>query len=798
MAAVLEPPEMSSITQDRQISFARRLAISVLRLVLICALAASIVAGYYLARKGFGRQWRSRVVEELHQRGVEASVRRLTLDPFRGLIARDVRIFDYNDKMRVNALAVVSEISLDINYAALIHRQPFLNALDVRNAQIRLPLKGPDGKVVDAQLKNFRAHVYFPPEQIYVSQAEGIFCGVRISATGQLIKRENYQPSPQASPEDWQNKISILQRVVAELEKLEFSSVPPALQLKFSGDLAELENARLEATLRGDGIRRGKYQIRNFSAAAEWADQHLDITHCEWTDDQGNFAGRASWSRQTNAADFQMRSSLNLKTLFDAFGLGDWLTDAEFHAPPLVEISGSADFGKDRPDLKVIGHLAAGSFAYKSVPFLDLSANFSWDGERTFFRDIRLRHESGQLTAEVFDAPNDFRLNIDSAINPEALRPLITGPANQFLRDWEWQRPPAVHFSIHGEDRQPANWRGEGTITLSRTRFRGVWANSGSAKIQFGDGAVTYENIRVIRDEGVGTGSFTYDFKNHEVRIANIKTALRPAEVIFWVDPDLWKTIVPYKFHQAPNLTINGVYQFAGGKKTHLDITVDAPHGMDYVFLSKTLPFDRIAGRLLFTNDRLQLVDLKGGLFAGTVHGNADISLAHNDPHYRADIAVKAIDFPRVTDLYYQYKTSNGQLNGSYEFTGLGSDPRTMHGNGKIQVTNGDVFAIPVFGPLSGILNSIVPGTGYSIAHTATATFTTKDGTIHTDDFEVAGKLFGMLGHGDVRFVDDKLDFQVRLNMHGAAGVLLTPVYKLFEYVGEGSLKKPDWHPKRF
>jgi hypothetical protein len=27
---------------------------------------------------------------------------------------------------------------------------------------------------------------------------------------------------------------------------------------------------------------------------------------------------------------------------------------------------------------------------------------------------------------------------------------------------------------------------------------------------------------------------------------------------------------------------------------------------------------------------------------------------------------------------------------------------------------------------------------------------------------------------------------------------LLTPVYKLFEYTGEGSLKHPDWHPKRF
>src|SRR4029077_9715597 len=183
MPQVLEPAESTSTPNGRP-PFGRRVLISSLRLVAVLAIAALAGSGLYLARKGFGRQWRSRVVEELHKRGVEASVRRITLDPFRGLIAKDVRIFDY--KNREKTLALISEISLDINYAALIQHQPFLNALDVRDAQITLPFESADGKSDQAQLSNFRAHVYFPPEQIYVSQAEGIFCGVRISATGQL------------------------------------------------------------------------------------------------------------------------------------------------------------------------------------------------------------------------------------------------------------------------------------------------------------------------------------------------------------------------------------------------------------------------------------------------------------------------------------------------------------------------------------------------------------------------------------------------------------------------------------
>lgn len=795
MPGILEPPKNVAPTQDRQPTLVHRIAINVARLVMLGAIAVSFSGGWYLAKRGFGRQWRYRVVEELHKRGVEASIGRLTLDPFRGLVAKNVRIFDY--KNREKTLARISEVSLDVNYAALIHHEPFLNALDVRNAQITLPLKNAEGTINGAQLNDLRAHVYFPPEQIYVSQAEGVFCGVRISATGQLIKRANYQPSPPVSEEEWRRGLAILERIVKELQKFSFPAAHPSLQVKFSGDVAEIENARVEATLSGDRLQRGNYEMRGLSATAEWSDQHLNITHCEWNDSGGSFAGRADWNRQGNRANFQMRSSLDLKSFLDAFDLGGPLADITFYSPPLVEISGSVNLGQDLLRPEIIGHAIVASFAYKTVPFSDLAADFSWDGERALLRDVRLGHQTGRLRADLFDAPNDFRLNIDSTISPGAMRAFVPFDLAEFLGEWEWQRSPTIHLAIRGQDHNPENWRGDGTITLDRTRFRGVGMNGGSVKIHFADGAISCQDFHVLRDEGTGAGNFTYDFKRHEVRVSNIKSFLDPAEAIFWIDPKVWQTIVPYKFRHPPTVTANGIYQFRGGKNTHLEITVDDANGMDYDFLGKTLPFDRVVAQLLFTDDRLQIVDLRGALLSGTVRGNADISLARNDLRYRANVSVSAIDFPRLTDLYYNYQTAHGQLSGTYDFTGLGSDGRTMRGRGKVEVTNGNVFAIPIFGPLSGILNHIVPGSGYSIAHKASASFSINEGIIHTDDFDAAGTFFSMLGHGDIHFLDDKLDFNLRLNMKGP-GLLLAPVYKLFEYTGEGSLKKPDWHPKRF
>lgn len=766
-----------------------------MRLTILASVVAIFGGGYYLARRGFGREWRYRVVEELRKRGVEAHIGRLTLDPFRGLVAKHVRIFDY--KNRENTLALISEVSLDINYAALVHNEPFLNALDVRDAQITFPLKTAEGKASRAHLTNFSAHIYFPPEQIYVSQAEGVFCGIRVSARGQLIKRENYQPSPSLTDEEWQKRLLIAQRVLNELQKFRFPGGPPSLQVKFSGDIAEIEKAHVEATLRGDRLQHGNYEIRDISAAAEWNNQRLDIAHCEWSDGKGTFAGRGDWNRESNTAKFQIHSSLDLKAFLDAFGFREPLAGTEFHSPPLLEIAGSINFGGQGLRPAIIGHAAFGQFTYKNVRFSDLTADFSWDGERTLVRELRVRHQTGQLRADVFDAPNDFRLNLESTISPDAVRPLVPVEANEFLREWQWQRPPAIRMTIRGTDRNPANWQGDGTVSLGRTRFRGTWMNGANARIRFADNAVTCEDLHVTRDEGTGSGSFTYDFKKHEVRVSNIRSSLYPAEVIFWIDPKTWKTVVPYKFRRPPNVIANGVYQFRGGRNTRLEIKADGASGMEYVFLGKTLPFDRASARLLFTNDRLQITDVRADFFAGTLHGNADISLARNDPKYSATLSVSDINFPRLTDLYYNYKTAQGMLRGKYEFTGLGSDWRTMRGNGKVEVSNGDVFAIPIFGPLSGILNKIVPGSGYSIARDATADFKVENGIIHTDDFEAAGALFSMLGHGDIYFLDDKLDFNLRLDMKGP-GILLTPMYKLFEYVGEGSLKKPDWHPKRF
>jgi len=411
-------------------------------------------------------------------------------------------------------------------------------------------------------------------------------------------------------------------------------------------------------------------------------------------------------------------------------------------------------------------------------------------------RDIRLRHQSGPLNADVYDAPNDFRLIVESSVVPNALAPLAPVRLRPFLAEWEWGRSPNIHLNLHGTSRDPATWQGDGTLAFGRTRFRGVWMDSASANMKVGDGVLALENFRIARDKGTGSGSFAFDTRRNELRLTNVQTNLKPVEAIMWVDPKLYEQVSPYRFNRPPRVNVNGVVQFGGGKQTHLEINVDGPDGLDYTFIDKVLPFDRIAAKLLFTDDRLQIFGLNGTLFGGSLTGTADISLARGDRHYTAQMAVKNVEFPAVTDLYFKYKTSQGALGGKFDFGGNGSDKKALHGTGNVEVTNGNVFAIPVFGPLSELVNKL-SGMGYSQAHEATAPFSIKNGVIHTDNLKISGNLFSMLGHGDLNFVENALDFDIRMNA-GGPGAVLTPLYKLFEYHGEGTLTKPVWRPKRF
>lgn len=632
-----------------------------------------------------------------------------------------------------------------------------------------------------------------PPQQVYLARAEAEVFGIQVSASGRLLnpqvlwaKAGGSKPPP----------VQMIARVIEELKALKFEAAPPVLAVTFSGDLAEPEKVQFDLSLWGEKIRREGYLVESLYVSGGHRDGVMDLKQLRVSDAGGKLEMSGTFQPSTKTAQVTLRSSLDIQSVAQAFRFAPQLGEFVFYGAPTIETSLHASFG-EKPQLELLGHASLQRFSYKSVMFDGLNADFSWDGRRWSARDLLLKHRTGEAKGDVMQVPGDIRAQLKSTLNPKALQPLLSGKAFEFMSLFEFQDSPEIEIEARGAELTKEALSAKGKLRLGATTFRGVPAESMVTDFEYKDRELRIAPFRVQRSEGSGSGGLIFDFRDNEVRLEKIRANVWPAEVINWIEPKLLKDVVPYRFkNKPPSLFIDGLVHTKGGTTTRLNIDIDAPAGMDYTFLKRELKSPQISGKLNFTSERLRISDLNGALFGGRVKGTAEVSIKKERPGHKASVVLEGVDFPSLTKLYFSFDSAKGRLNARYDFSGKGGDARTMEGRGQLAVTEGNVFAIPFLGPLSSILNTIVPGMGYNVARKATTTFTIDQGVIATNDLEIQGQGFSMYGGGKLFFLDDRMAFDMRINAQGLPGVLLFPVSKLFEYTADEKLSKPTWRPK--
>jgi hypothetical protein len=152
--------------------------------------AVLLAAAWYASDKGFTKKWRQFVTSEFRKRGLEISLRRLNLVPFRGIVARDVRLYDARDRSRT--LAVIDEMLLVINYANLLQGKTFVDALELRDATLALPLDPENRRSQRVEISQLSGRLFLPPQQIYLSRLEAQLYGMHVTASGRLINPQAF------------------------------------------------------------------------------------------------------------------------------------------------------------------------------------------------------------------------------------------------------------------------------------------------------------------------------------------------------------------------------------------------------------------------------------------------------------------------------------------------------------------------------------------------------------------------------------------------------------------------------
>ena len=256
------------------------------------------------------------------------------------------------------------------------------------------------------------------------------------------------------------------------------------------------------------------------------------------------------------------------------------------------------------------------------------------------------------------------------------------------------------------------------------------------------------------------------------------------------------------QFKEAVPATFSGTFYLAAPPSLPppptWQIAVRTPGKVSLSLLGKTWPLDQFAGELQAAKGRITGTggaQLFGGKFGASLDFPKEDSTAH-----KGSLILENVPFAPLTAVLDPARKTEGRLTANFSWQMPSTDPGALTGKGTAKIEEGNLFALPLLGPLSGLLDALIPGENIirSVARTATTSFDVASGKVGLSDFTAATGTFRLTAAGEVDYLKDKVDFIARVNLRGAPGMLLYPVSKLFEYAADGSMADPAWHPRFF
>ncbi len=764
------------------------------RLALVLIFFGIPIAAYYLRVHGIGFGAKEALCDALSTPAVEVQIERLALDPFKGLFAKNIVVREKAWPQR--SLANLSSLVISVNISELMHGRFVVDRLSLQNASASIPISKEEN-AARLNAKDINAEVIWLGDRLRLSLFDGVVDGIRVHLSGEILNPLSFTPhQPPSDSAGMQNHL-LLQSFSSALAETRFLSAAPVLKAYFEVDASDLNSLQIpDIRINSKQFTFRTWGLESVEIEGNYNEGVLRLPLIRLRDKTGTFQASAQWNPAAQSLAMSIISTLNPSPFLSSYApASSPLQKLHFPSPPRLEADLKADLSPSVPEIRVTGNFQSPELNYDELKFSNVGYGFSYGGGVFYARDLTLSSHRGEITANLWIAKDDIRLSLKNSIPPSDLVSLVNPQTRNFLEKMEFKDLPQVTLTLTMPKLDFASMSGKGHIKLGRTAMRESWIDNGVADFEISDQCVTYKNIVINTGNGRGTGMFAYDVGRQEVRLENIKSTLIPLDLMMWIDPKIAKTITPYRFRSAPYVTVHGKVHMRDPAKNALGINVDAP-GLDYDLLGKTLSFGRTTARVDVVSNKVIADVKKAELMGGKVAVKAHVSVIPTDPTFTADVTLNRVNFSKLTNLYFKYDDSKGVVSGRYQFQARMGQESQMTGTGNIRVEDGNVFAIPMFGPFSYILGSILPGVAYNTARFATADFTAANEKITSNNIEIQGTGFGMYGSGDIYFLTGGLDMSMRINAKGIPGVVFFPVSKLFEYYSNGTISEPHWYPK--
>jgi hypothetical protein len=575
-----------------------------------------------------------------------------------------------------------------------------------------------------------------------------------------------------------------------------------AYALEWQGNLTNLHSAKLD--------------VQEVAAGGTWRAPLLEITNLVAKIYDAPFSARATLDVVQRALAVKLASELdpqNLQQLLPESGRR-WLEQFTWDAPPRLagDISLILPAWTNRepdwqaeiqPTLQLRGEFAADrGGALRGWPIAAAHSHFIYSNQTWTLPDLVITRPEGSLTAEhhADDKTKDFYWRLSSTLDLTSLGPLLPPDAQEGLDLFSFTEAPAVEAEIWGRyhDGERTGFRGK--VALTNFQFRGESFTGVQTSLGYTNRILRFLQPNVQRRVGrARADGLTADFNKQFVYLTNAHSTVDPMVIARVIGAHIARAIEPYVFSNPPVGHVYGMIPLHGeaGADVHFELDGGPFHWWKF-------NLKHIRGEINWLGSRLILTNLQADFYQGQAAGDAAFSFVREGgPDF--DFVVGATNVllqALMGDLSSHSNHLEGRLNGLLAVTKANTDDwRSVYGYGELNLRDGLIWDIPIFGIFSPVLNGIAPGLGNSRATAGSCGFVLTNGVIYTDDLHIRTPTMRMAYRGTV-------DLQSQVHARVEAELLrdvwlvgplvstvLWPVTKLFEYKVKGELEDPQTEP---
>lgn len=852
-----------------------RLLTRLFLLTTLCGVAWGVM---FLSSSAFGERWRTFVTEQMAERGVYVRFSRLSIDPFRGLVARDVQIF--NDENRRQVVATLDRVNLDFDLGRLLRGEVVVESLDLAETNLSLPVDPDHPDLTVVNVTDVSARIFVVDDRLDIRRAEGDLAGIHLSVTGALIltpKKGDAEQRKKSREENATKRLKFIrdnrqqiQTALQWLSRFQFAQ-KPRVQIEVNGVVERVHEMEARLTLSARGLGYGSYVCQEIEAQAQYNAGFFDLTRLFLRDKLGTLDASGGWQSGGNEVSFRLSTSADLHGLASAFLNNDFLKEMVLYEPPSLSVDGTWYVGgpksKAARPVNVLGKLQSGRFNSRGEIFDGIGISFGVDPAGFYLRDGLLRHKSGTLGFQaMYHEAQGLKYRATVKMDPSAFLPFLAQESSrEVIGRFGFKESSSIFVRVEGAGGGPklATTRTTGRAELRAFSYQGVEFDAADGDLELAGPEQTFRNINARRgNETVAAQEVHVDNTERWVRLSGVTGRLDPVVMMGCFAPKVASYISRYKLSPATGVSVSGTvgwrdsahndlkalfrdevgtaiyslwdrdyailapvgevtykgheltYDVAGrvfGKPMSAKGRVDlAPGASDYTVSLKagSLPYKVIEKDLPFTDVTVGVAAEKGtvafdigaGIFGGTLSLKGSTNTKKTPAQHQGELRLNAASFRQFAQTYSPGYDTEGDLTGDFKFTAVQGDWQQLKGTGAAIIVNGNLYAIPIIGPLTSLLTAVIPSPvkGYNVAKEANCTYTVADGFIVTNNFEALTSTFKIVTNGNIDFIKNDIDFGAQVRVRGITGLVLRPVSELLEYKGTGTVGKPHWRLNPF